>query len=71
MTEEARRRHGLLKRDGEVDSLWSQGAESVHVKLKRRILSRIWKGNKLTFVNILLAVEQYFDEARNDLIQAR
>jgi hypothetical protein len=71
MTEYQRREHGLQQVDGTVASLWSQGAESAHIKLKRRILSQLSHGRKLTFTNTLRAVETYFDEARNDLIQAR
>ena len=71
MTEEARRKHGLTQPDGKVASLWSQGAESAHVKLKRRIMSMISQGNKLSFLNVLRAIEAYFNEERNNLLQAR
>ena len=39
--------------------------------LKRRVEDALAKGNKLTYVLVMQAVEAYFDEIRSAWIQAR
>ena len=71
MSDGARKQHMLQLPDLSVASIWSQGAESAHVMLKRRVENALAHGGKLTYVLVMQAVEAYFDEIRNSWIQAR